>query len=211
MQPMRILLADDHAVLRSGLRYLLAAQQGMVVVGEAESGQEAVLQVRALKPDLVLLDISMPGISGLDVLGQLQADLPWVKVLVLTMHDDPGYARRALALGARGYVLKHAVDAELIRAIRTVAEGGTYVYPTMTAKLLDSEPESPADGVVLSTRETQVLQLLALGYTNQEIADQLVVGARTVETYRKRLMEKLNLHSRSQLVRYALAHHLIQE
>lgn len=214
MAPLRILLADDHTVLRSGLRHMLAAQGEFVVVGEAADGLETIEQTRRLKPDLVLLDLSMPGIGGLDALARIHAELPWVKVLVLTMHDDPGYVRQALAGGAVGYVLKTAADEELLRALQVVAEGATYVYPTLASRALQGESDhaSPAEGDGgLSQRETQVLQLLALGYTNQEIAEQLVVGVRTVETYRKRIMDKLNLHTRSQLVRYALAHRLIEE
>lgn len=214
MEPLRILLVDDHTVLRSGLRHMLATHGEFTVVGEAASGIEAIEQARTLKPGLVLLDLSMPGIGGQDALVRIHADLPWVKVVVLTMHDDPGYVRQALAAGAVGYVLKTAADEELLTALRVVVRGGTYVYPTLASRVLQGGSDTPGpsdnDGG-LSQRETQVLQLLALGYTNQEVAEQLVVGIRTVETYRKRIMEKLNLHTRSQLVRYALAHHLIEE
>ncbi len=192
---------------------MLAAQGSFDVVGEAANGLEAIEKARTLKPDLVLLDLSMPGVGGLDALVRIHAELPWVKVVVLTMHDDPGYVRHALAAGAVGYVLKTAADEELLKAIRVVAEGGTYVYPTLATRYFQAESERPSsegDGG-LSQRETQVLQLLALGYTNQQIAEQLVVGVRTVETYRKRIMDKLNLRTRSELVRYALAHHLIEE
>jgi len=211
---LRVLLADDHTVLRSGLRHMLGSYADFAVVGEAASGLEAIERARTLKPDLVLLDLSMPGIGGLDALVRLRSELPWVKVLVLTMHDDPGYVRQALAAGAVGYVLKTAADDELLTALRVVAGGGTYVYPTLASRALQGESvhSGPAEGDGgLSQRETQVLQLLALGYTNQEIAEQLVVGVRTVETYRKRIMDKLNLHTRAQLVRYALAHRLIEE
>ena len=214
MAALRILLADDHTVLRSGLRHMLGSHADFTVVGEAANGLEAIEQARMLKPDLILLDLSMPGIGGLDALVRIRSELPWVKVLVLTMHDDPGYVRHSLAAGAVGYVLKTAADEELLTALRVVANGGTYVYPTLASRALQGEPGQPGpadeDGG-LSQRETQVLQLLALGYTNQEIAEQLVVGVRTVETYRKRIMDKLNLHTRAQLVRYALAHHLIEE
>lgn len=214
MNPVRILLADDHGVMRSGLKHLLSAQPRLTVVGEASSGLEAVDLARSLKPDLVVLDLSMPGMSGLDALKRMRDEVPWVRVLVLTMHDDPEYVRQALSLGAAGYVLKAAADSELITAIRTVSSGGTYVYPTLASRLvvgvqppLHFETDSAR---TLTPRETQVLQLLALGYTNQEIAEQLVVGVRTVETFRKRILEKLGLHTRAELVRYALTNNLIQ-
>lgn len=214
MDPVRILLADDHGVMRSGLRYLLKAQPGFLVVGEAASGLEAVDRTRSLKPDLVVLDLSMPGMGGLDALKRIRDEVPWVRVLVLTMHDDPEYVRQALASGAAGYVLKAAADSELITAIRTVAAGETYVYPTLAARLVArgqeaSHTEGDTSGV-LTPRETQVLQLLALGYTNQEIAQELHVGVRTVETFRKRVLEKLGLHTRAELVRYVLDHNLMQ-
>lgn len=211
---MRILLADDHGVMRSGLRYLLTAQAGFTVVGEASSGLEAVDLTRSLKPDLVVLDLSMPGMGGLDALQRIRDEVPWVRVLVLTMHDDPEYVRQALSSGAAGYVLKAAADSELITAIRMVSAGETYVYPTLAARLVarGQEPsQTESDNAsTLTPRETQVLQLLALGYTNQEIAQQLHVGVRTVETFRKRVLEKLGLHTRAELVRYALTHNLIQ-
>lgn len=214
MDPVRILLVDDHGVVRSGLRHLLSVQAGFTVVGEASSGLEAVDLARSLKPDLVVLDLSMPGMSGLDALQRMRDEVPWVKVLVLTMHDDPEFVRQALSSGAVGYVLKAAADSELITAVRTVSAGGTYVYPTLAARLVvRGQAPSQAEGDsarALTPRETQVLQLLALGYTNQEMAQELRLGVRTVETFRRRILEKLGLHTRAELVRYALNHNLIQ-
>lgn len=207
----RLLLADDHSVLRSGLRLLLSGQPDLDVVAEAADGWQTLQLCRQHHPDVLVLDLSMPELDGQAVLQHLQAEMPWVKVLVLTMHEDPEYVRTCLAAGARGYVLKRAVDGELLSALRTVAAGGTYVYPTLAAVLV-----APAASRVgadraepLSQRETEVLQLVALGYSNQEIGEKLMVSVRTVETYKARLMEKLQARSRAELVRYALANHVI--
>lgn len=210
----RLLLADDHAVLRSGLRLLLNHQPDFEVVGEASDGWDAIRLCRQQQPDILLLDLSMPELDGLAVLRHLQGEMPWLKVLVLTMHEDAEYLRRALAAGARGYVLKRAVDAELLSALRAVATGGTYVYPTLAAALLappqpaPAQPQGPAP--TLSQRETEVLQLIALGHSHQEISEKLMLSVRTVETYKARLIEKLGVRSRAELVRYALAHHLVE-
>jgi len=214
----RILIADDHAVLRAGLRMLLNAQPDMRVVGEAADGNEALARVGELSPDLVLLDIAMPGLGGLEALRQIKAAHPEVEVLVLTMHDDEGYLRQVLEAGGSGYVLKRAADTELLSAIRAVHAGGTYLHPEHARMLLegisDREGEEPGeadDYQRLSEREREVLRLLALGYTNRQAAEQLYLSVKTVETYKARLMSKLGLRSRAELVRYALKKGLLSE
>lgn len=212
----RVLLADDHAVLRSGLRLLIEKQPGVEVVGEAGDGTEALAQVTALQPDLVLLDINMPGLDGLAALPRIRAVSPGSRVLMLTMHDDVSYLQEALRVGASGYVLKRAVDSELLMAIQAVMRGETYVHSAMTQKLLqkmdaDVAPAAsePDPWATLSDRERDVLRLVALGYTNQEVADELFLSVKTVETYRARGMEKLGLQTRAQLVKSALKRGLL--
>ncbi len=214
----RILLADDHAILRAGLKLLLDAQPDMEVVGEAATGARALALAEELHPDLVLLDVTMPGLSGLDVLRALKESAPQSRVLMLTMHDDESYLREALALGAAGYVVKKAVDSELLNAIRAVMRGETYVHSAMVNKLLKTEPSgSVAAGdtadpwQTLSKREADVLRLVALGYTNSEIADRLAISVKTIETYRARGMEKLGLTTRAELVRDALARGMLSD
>lgn len=213
MKPIRILLADDHAVLRAGLKALLNAQPDMTVVGEAEDGESCVRQTAALRPDIVLLDINMPRCNGLEALARLRAEVPESRVLVLTMHDDFGYLRQVLAAGGAGYVLKQAAGEELLLAIRAVYDGGIYLHPRHTKALLegtldrahDRDASGENEGLaLLSERERQVLRLVALGYRNSEIAEMLYLSVKTVETYKARLMEKLGLRSRAALVRFAL-------
>ncbi len=212
----RVLIADDHAILRAGLRLLLEAQPDMEIVGEANNGAEVLAQAETVQPDLILLDLTMPGLGGLEVLPLLRQRSPHSRVLILTMHDDEGYLHQALQAGAAGYVLKKAVDSELVNAIRAVTRGETYVHSAMTQKLLGNMlPEQPllAAGEnpwqTLSEREFDVLRLVALGYTNAKIAERLSLSVKTVETYRARGMEKLGLRTRAQLVRSALAHGLL--
>jgi len=209
---MKILLVDDHAVLRTGLRLLLQTQPDLEVVGEAGDGAQGLVEIRRLKPDLVILDLSLPGLGGLDALRQIMAEQPWLKVLILTMHDDAEFVRTALTAGARGYVLKRAADTELLNAIRLVSKGETYVYPSLAARLiLESGREvRETKSSKLSTRETEVLQLIALGYTQQEIAERLSLSVKTVETHKARISEKLELKTRAELVRYAMGHGLVQ-
>ena len=213
----RVLLADDHAVLRAGLRLLLTGQNEFEVVAEASTGSEALSLAEKLQPDLILLDLSMPGLGGMDVLPTLRKMTPSAKILILTMHDDPQYLRQALKQGASGYVLKKAADAELISAIHAVLRGEMYVHPSMTRVLLeDILPEtkfSSADltWASLSEREQEVLKMVALGHTSAEIADQLSLSAKTVETYRARGMEKLGLRTRAALVKFALQEGLIKK
>ena len=208
MNKTKIVLADDHSVLRSGLKLLLNAQEDLTVVGEATNGPEAIAAVRQHSPDLLLLDITMPKTDGLQVLQQVKRAYPNVRVLVLTMHEEEGYLRRALEMGAAGYCPKSAADAELISAIRAVMRGNVYIHPSQTRVLLDKmiAPASAETAAFaeLSERERAVLRLVALGHTNQDIAAQLSLSVKTVETYRARGMEKLGLRSRAGLVRYAI-------
>lgn len=207
-----ILLVDDHAVLRAGLRLLLDGQPDLCVIGEAEDVRTAVAQATTLQPDLILLDLSLTGSSGLAAIPALRAVAPHSRILVLTMHDDEGYVRQALAAGANGYVLKRAADAELIAAIRAVLRGELYIHPALTRQLLENLlPQTPAlnPWESLSEREREVLLLVARGYTAAEIAEQLSLSPKTVETYRTRGMEKLGLRSRAALVQYALNHNLL--
>lgn len=207
MTKTRIVLADDHAVLRSGLKMLLNAQDDLRVVGEATNGAEALAAVREHAPDLLILDLTMPETDSLQVLSHVRRAYPNVRVLILTMHEEEGYLRRALEAGASGYCPKSAADAELISAIRAVMRGNVYIHPSHARILLDkmlpsTMPDAaPAD---LSERESAVLKLVALGHTNQEIAQQLALSVKTVESYRARGMEKLGLKSRAALVRYAI-------
>lgn len=217
MAEITILLADDHAVLRSGLRMLLDAQPDMKVVGEAGSGNEAVTLATRLHPDLILLDLSMPNLGGMEALPILRNAAPAARILILTMHDDEGYLRQALHNGAVGYVLKKAVDNELLSAVRAVMRGELYVHPSLTRGLLDNLLPNSSAAVVddpwqaLSEREREVLILVARGHTAAEVAERLNLSAKTVETYRGRGMEKLNLRSRAALVQFVLTHGLLSD
>ncbi len=208
----RVLIVDDHAVLRAGLRMLIDAEDDLETVGEAGTVRNAIFEARAAKPDLVLMDVVMPGESGLEAVPKLLHEHPEVKVLVLSMQDDPRYVREAFAVGASGYVLKEAADAEVVNAIREVAAGRRYVHPELGARLIsaDTEAQKRADADPLSEREHEVLALLARGFTNQEIAKQLFISVRTAETHRAHLMQKLRLTSRADLVAYALANGLLE-
>lgn len=212
----RVLLADDHAVLRSGLRLLLTSQNEYDVVGEASSGTETLSLAEKLQPDLILLDLSMPALGGLDALPTLRKLVPSARILILTMHDDPQYLRQALKYGASGYVLKKAADTELLSAIRAVLRGEVYVHPSMTRVLLENMlPESQSTNEntwgSLSEREQEVLRMVALGHTSVEIANQLGLSAKTVETYRARGMEKLGLRTRAALVKFVLQEDLMKK
>ena len=207
----RVLVVDDHAVVRSGIKSLLAAEDDLEVVGEASNARDAIFEARSLKPDVILLDVVMPGESGIEVLPKLKKEAPDAKVLVLSMQDDPRYVREAFAQGANGYVLKEAVDAEVVGAVREIASGGDYVHPALGARMVAAEAQARAAAAAdpLSDREREVLRLLALGHTNQEIAKQLYISVRTAETHRAHIMQKLRLGSRAELVRYALAQGLL--
>jgi DNA-binding NarL/FixJ family response regulator len=209
----RVLIVDDHAVVRSGLRLLLEGEADIEVVGEAGSAREAVLEARSARPDLVLMDVTMPDGSGLDAVPTLLHEHEGLRVLVLSMQDDPRYVREAFTVGASGYVLKEAADTEVVAAIREVARGGRYVHPELGARLVaaDADELRRAEENPLSEREQEVLRLLALGHTNQEIAKQLFISVRTAETHRAHIMQKLRLATRADLVRYALAQGLLEE
>jgi DNA-binding NarL/FixJ family response regulator len=209
----RVLIVDDHAVLRSGLHLLLDAQSDIEVVGEAGDVKEAVFETRDKKPDVVLMDVVMPGQTGIEGVPLVLKEAPEAKVLVLSMQDDPRYVREAFAAGAAGYILKEAVDAEVVGAIQRVAAGDHYVHPALGARLVAAEAEARAreEADPLSDREREVMRLLALGHTNQEIAKMLYISVRTAETHRAHIMQKLHLSSRADLVRYALANGLLGE
>lgn len=214
--PIHILLADDHGVLRAGLRALLDAEPGLQVVGEATDGQETLLLAGELHPDVVLLDVSMPGPGGIEVTRQLEEALPETRVLILTVHEDESLLREAIQAGAAGYITKRAIKSELINAIHAVWRGDLYVHPAMTRALLgDSPPSPPAgenQGLVepLTPREIEVLRLIAQGYTNCQAAEVLYISVRTVESHRANVMGKLGLRGRVELVRYALEHGLLE-
>jgi two-component system response regulator NreC len=212
----RILLADDHAVLRAGLRLLLDAQPDFQVVGEAGDGRAALNLAAELQPDLILLDVTMPGMNGLEALPVVRRLVPAARVLILSMHDDESYLRQALRAGAAGYVLKKAADNELISAMRAVLRGDVYVHPSLTKALLgELAPHNAAQTAdpweALSEREQEVLRRVALGHTSAEVARQLNLSPKTVETYRARGMEKLGLRSRARLVQFALGRGLLSD
>lgn len=209
----RVLVVDDHAVVRSGLRHILDSAEEIKVVGEAGDSQNAIFETRAQKPDVILIDIVMPGKSGIETIPDLLKDAPDAKVLILSMEDDPHYVREAFAAGASGYILKEAADTDLVAAVREIAGGGSYVHPTLGARMVsaDAAERKRADSDPLSDRERDVLRMLALGHTNQEIAGTLFISVRTAETHRAHIMQKLRLQTRAQLVRYALTQGLMSD
>lgn len=213
--PTEILIADDHGVLRAGLRALLNAEPDLEVVGEAANGSEVLRLAQELRPDLVLLDISMPGPGGIAVTQQLKAALPDAHVLILTLHEDEGLLQEAMRAGAAGYIIKRAVESELINAIHAVLRGDLYVHPAMTRALLqDVAPASTSTAPpteTLTPREIDVLRLIAKGHTNREAAQVLSISVRTVETHRANLTDKLGLRGRVELVRYAREHGLLED
>jgi len=207
----RVLIADDHAILRAGLKLLVNSQADMEVVGEAPDGRQAVESARETKPDVVLLDLTMPRVGGMEALQKIVRESGKTRVVVLTMHDDPAYLRSVLAAGASGYVLKRSVDADLLSAIRSARRGGIFVDPSLTNVLVQDvlakkgrKARRLAPISLLSDREVQVLRLVARGYSSQEIAKQIFVSAKTVETYRSRLAGKLDLRTRRDVIRYAI-------
>ena len=208
----RVLIVDDHAVVRAGLRRVLDAEHDLETVAEAADAERAVFEAIENKPDVVLLDVMMPGKTGIEGMPALLQAVPDMKILVLSMQDDPRYVREAFAAGASGYVLKEAADTEVVGAIRAVAGGEQYVHPSLGAKLFaaDADERRRAEQDPLSEREREVLRLLALGHTNQEIAKMLFISVRTAETHRAHIMQKLGLGSRAELVRYALAEGLLE-
>ena len=211
----RILLADDHETVREGLKLLLNAQADMQVVGEASDGASAVAQAAQVKPDVIVLDVSMPGMNGLKAAEALRHSSPEVKVLTLTRHSDDGYLHQLLRAGAAGYVLKQSRPAELLHAIRSVASGGRYLDPAVAGKVMAGyrrrHPEDEPPGPNLSARETEVLRLIAWGFTNKEIAARLDLSVKTVETHKANAMHKLGIRSRIDIVRYALLQGWLQD
>ena len=205
----RVGIADDHAVGRSGLRLLLEAQEDMHVVAEAGDVPTALQVIRAHRPTVAVLDLNMPGGSGLDAIPSLRESTPQTAIVVLTMQDDPAFARQALQSGALGFVLKEAADEELLEAVKLAARGDTYLNPRLGARLAAQPPppSGPPDG--LSDRELEVLRLIALGHTNAEIGQQLYLSTRTVETHRAHIQQKTRRETRADLVRYAIDHGLI--
>lgn len=210
----RVMLADDHAILRSGLRALLNAEPDIEVVGEAADGQEAVALAERLRPDVVVMDIAMPRLDGLQATRQIAARLPQTRVLALTMHAEEQYLLQVLEAGGAGYVLKRSADNELLEAIRIVRRGEVYLYPSAAKMLLEAYRRSDRSGEsrehALTEREEEVLKLTAEGYSNTEIAGRIYLSPKTVDTYRQRIMEKLGLHHRAELVRYALDRGLLR-
>ena len=211
MEKITVLIADDHAILRAGLKMLINAQADMEVVAEAPDGDRAIRAARDTSPQVALMDLTMPGSSGMRALEEIARCCPNTRVLILSMHDDPAYLRSVLAAGARGYVLKRAVDIELLAAIRAVHRGGIFVDPSLAHVFVQDVLDKPATAdrasrslKILSERERQVLGLVAQGYGSQEIANQILVSVKTVETYRARIAEKLGLRTRTEIVRFAI-------
>jgi two-component system response regulator NreC len=205
-----IILADDHAVVRKGLRLLIDAEPGLQVVAEAGTVPDALMKTRAHRPGVLILDLNMPGGSSLEAIPQLREETPATAIVVLTMQNDPAFARKALQAGAAGFVLKEAADDELLEAIRQAASGGTYLNPSLGARLAAAPPEPTGPPDDLSERELAVLKLIALGHTNGEVASQLHLSVRTVESHRSHIQQKTGQSSRAELVRYALEHHLVE-
>ena len=215
MEKIRILLADDHTILRSGIRSLLEDEPGLSVIGEAEDGRVAVSMACKLKPDVVIMDIAMPLLNGLEATRQIKMQCPDVKVLILSMHDNEEYIRQVLEAGAMGYILKDAAARELISAIKSVYRGEAVLSPAVTRLVIEdylrwggTRPQEDSDS--LSPREREVLQLIAEGYTNKQIAEILSISIKTVQAHRNNLMQKLDLHDRGELIKYAIQKKIIE-
>ncbi|UCH59422.1 MAG: response regulator transcription factor [Anaerolineales bacterium] len=215
MTTIRILLADDHTIVREGIRSLLEDEEDMSVVGEAEDGHTAIRITHQLKPDVILMDIAMPLLNGLEATRRIKEDYPEAKVLILTMHENEEYIRQVLASGAMGYILKDAAARDLLGAIRTVHKGEMILSPAVTRLVIedylrwgDLQPEK--NSTILSPREREVLQLIAEGYTNKQIAEILTISIKTVQTHRMNLMKKLDLHDRGELIKYAIQKKIIE-
>jgi two-component system, NarL family, response regulator NreC len=208
--PLKVVLADDHAVVRAGLRLLIEAEPGYQVVAEGATADDAVRYVRAHRPRVLVLDLNMPGRPSLEALPELLAASPATAIVVLTMQDDPAFAREALRAGALGYVLKEAADDELLEAVRLAAAGDTYLNPRLGARLAAEPPLPPGPPDDLTEREIEVLRLIALGHTNGEIASQLYLSVRTIESHRAHIQQKIRRTTRAELVRYALEHKLVE-
>ncbi|MFN0155968.1 MAG: response regulator [Gaiella sp.] len=208
----RVLIADDHPVVRSGVKSLLDAEDDIEVVAEAGDATRAVFESIETKPDVIVLDLTMPGVEGMSLVEKLRQTVPASRIVVLSMHDSPRHVRDAHAAGASGYVPKEAADADLVTAVRQVARGEQYVHPTLGAKLAFDQAEEQRKAALdpLSAREREVLGLLARGFTNQEVAKKLFISVRTAETHRAHIMRKLRLSTRAELVRYALDNGLLE-
>jgi two-component system response regulator NreC len=205
-----VVIADDHAVVRKGLRLLIDAEPGLHVVAEAGTVPDALRMARAHRPRVLVLDLNMPGGSSLETIPVIREQAPATAIVVLTMQDNPAFAREALQAGALGFVLKEAADDELLEAIRLAADGDTYLNPRLGARLAAQPPEPSGPPDDLSERELEVLTLIALGHTNAEIGRQLYLSVRTVESHRAHIQQKTRLSSRAELVRYALDHSLVE-
>ncbi|HJQ74603.1 MAG TPA: response regulator transcription factor [Gaiellaceae bacterium] len=208
----RVVIVDDHTLVRSGLRLLLEAEDGFVVEDEGGDAEAAVRLARLHKPDVILLDVVLPGRTGTEAAPEILDAAPDARILILSMQDDPSYVRQAFAAGASGYLLKEAADDDLVQAVREVASGRRYVHPALGARLAAAEAEAQAraEADPLSDREREVLRLLALGHTNQEIAKLLFISVRTAETHRAHVMQKLRLSTRAELVRHAIGQGLLE-
>jgi two-component system response regulator NreC len=203
----RIVIADDHAIVRRGLRQLLDDEEGLEVVAEAEDVESARRYLRGHHPDVLVLDLNMPGEPSIEAIPDLRREFPETQIVVLTMQNEPAYARSALSAGVLGYVLKESADAELVEAIRSAVAGDQYLNPRLGAKVAAEPPPGPPDG--LSDRELEILRLIALGFTNSQVAEELFLSVRTVETHRAHIQQKLGLNDRAELVRYALDRKLV--
>ncbi|MDE3129779.1 MAG: response regulator transcription factor [Acidobacteriota bacterium] len=206
-QEIKIVIADDHAIVRRGLRQLLDSEEGFEVVAEADDVDSARRYLRGHHPDVLVLDLNMPGEPSIEAIPKLREEFPATQIVVLTMQNEPAYARNALSAGVLGYVLKEAADAELVEAIRAAVAGERYLNPRLGAKVAAEPPPGPPDG--LSERELEILRLIALGYTNSQVAEELFLSVRTVETHRAHIQQKLGLSDRAELVRYALDRKLV--
>jgi two-component system response regulator NreC len=214
---MRILLADDHTILRAGLKMMLNAQPDMEVVGEAQDGRQSIYEAQRLHPDIILMDITMPDMNGIEATRQIKKLLPEAKVLMLTMHENDEYVFQALRAGASGYLLKEAADTDLIRALHVVYSGQFYLSPIAQSVMVGDYLQRVRSGEEkdsyssLTEREREILKLVAEGYTNNQIAERLVISPKTVDTHRTHVMDKLNLHSRAELVKYAMRRGLLED
>jgi two-component system response regulator NreC len=213
----RILLADDHTILRAGLKMMLNAQPDMEVVGEAQDGRQAIQEALRLQPDIVLMDITMPDMNGIEATRQIKKLLPDIKVLILTMHEHEEYVFQALRAGASGYMLKEAADTELISALHIIQSGQFYLSPMAQSVMVGDYLQRVRVGEEkdsyssLTEREREILKLVAEGYTNNQIAERLIISPKTVDTHRTHIMDKLNLHSRAELVKYAMRRGLLED
>lgn len=217
MKTISVLLADDHTLIRQGLRLVLEAWPGMEVVGEAEDGRQCVREAHRLRPDVVLLDLAMPLLNGVEATRQITSEVPSTKVLVLSSYSDDQHLAQAIEAGASGYLMKEAAAEHLLHAIRVIAEGATFFTPTISARLLELRRENflnrgpfRSKPIKLTSRQTEVLQLIAEGYANKQIADLLLISIKTVEKHRQMLMDKLNIHNVAALTRYAVSHSVVE-